>query len=41
LIEVPIFYDADGIGGRDAVLFATMTTPTPAILAAADFMIVG
>ncbi len=36
-----IFYDADGIGGRDAVLFATMTTPTPTILAAADFMIVG
>jgi Ca2+-binding RTX toxin-like protein len=36
-----IFYDADGIGGRDAVLFATMNTPTPTILAAADFMIVG
>jgi len=36
-----IFFDADGIGGRDAVLFATMNTPTPTILAAADFVVVG
>jgi len=36
-----IFYDADGIGGRDAALFATMNTPTPTILGAADFVVVG